>query len=184
MELMTNSSPNESRLYQVFNHLERYIEQRYRIPVIITDVPHPFTGDLDGANIHVDYDEDVENALFILAHLFGHTVQWCLSESARQIGQMAITNPTEEVLQQLHDYELEACRYSLQLFHDAGVRDLDQWLSDFAACDFRYLEHFYRTGEKREFRSFWQDGQPLLEPLTIPPFQPQQWKSRWSGVVV
>lgn len=176
--------PSPERLYQVFNQVETYIEKRYGIPVIITDVPHPFTGDLDGANIHVDFDEDVESAVFIVAHLFGHTVQWCLSEEARRIGQQAISNPTDEVLKQLRAYEIEACRYSIQLFHDAGIDDLDQWLSDFAACDFAYLDHFYRTGEKREFRSFWCDHQPLLEPLAIPPFQPQLWKSRWTGVVV
>lgn len=177
-------APTTERLFAVFNRIERYIEERYGIPVIITDVPSPFTGDLDGAQIHVDYDEDVESALFIIAHLFGHTVQWCLSEEARLIGQQAVSNPTDAVLQRLREYEVEACRYSLQLFHDAGVDDLDQWLSDFAACDFAYLDHFYRTGEKREFRSFWRDGQPPLQPLPIPPFQPQHWKSRWSGVVV
>ena len=84
----------------------------------------------------------------------------------------------------IEDYERQACRFSLRLFHDLGVRDLDQWLADFAACDTAYLVHFYRTGEKRAFRSFWRDGCELLEPLEIPPFQPLRWRSRWEGVVV
>ena len=54
---------DEQRFLKVFNQLERRIETVYGIPVRITDVPHPFTGDLDGAEIHVDYDEDPETAV-------------------------------------------------------------------------------------------------------------------------
>jgi hypothetical protein len=176
--------PGDDRLREVFNTLEPYIERRYGVPVIINDVPDPFSGDLDGSEIHVDYDVDVENAVFIIAHLFGHTVQWNLSEYNRRIGSEVQQNPSEEKLAELEAYEREACRYSLQLFHDAGVHDLDQWVSDFAACDFAYLRHFYKTGEKRPFRSFWKDGQPLLEPLAIPEFYPKRWIARWQGIVV
>lgn len=178
------SHPGEDRLRAVYNALEPYIERRYGIPVVIKDVPAPFTGDLDGAEIHVDYAEDVENAVFIIAHLFGHTVQWNLSAEAREIGSRVYDQPTAEQLRDLEGYERQACRYSLQLFHDAGIRDLDQWLSDFAACDFAYLEHVYTTGDKPPFRSFWKDHQPLLEPLAIPDFTPRRWVSRWAGIVV
>ena len=61
---------------------------------------------------------------------------------------------------------------------------MDQWVADFAVCDFAYLRHFYKTGEKRSFRSFWKDGQPLLEPLPIPEFCPMRWLSRYQGIVV
>jgi len=44
--------------------------------------------------------------------------------------------------------------------------------------------HFYKTGEKRAFRSFWQDGTELMTPLAIPPFRPTQWLSRHQGTVV
>jgi len=176
--------PSDERLREVFNTLEPYIEERYGVPVIIKDVPDPFTGDLDGSEIHVDYDNDVEAAVFIIAHLFGHTVQWNLSEYARRIGYEVQQNPSEEKLAELEAYEREACRYSLQLFHDAGVRDLDQWIADFAACDFAYLRHFYKTGEKRAFRTFWKEGQLLLEPQAIPEFCPTRWFARWQGIVV
>ena len=66
----------EDRFPEVFNIVEKYLEERYELPVVITDVPHPFTGDLDGAEIRVDYDLSAEESVFILAHLFGHTVQW------------------------------------------------------------------------------------------------------------
>ena len=56
-----------------------------------------------------------------------------------------------DALDRVRRYETDACRLSMQLFHDAGVFDLDQWLTDFAACDYAYLEHFYRTGERAVF---------------------------------
>ncbi len=174
----------EEKFKQTFDTIEAFIERHYDIRIVITDVPSPFTGDLDGAEIQVDFENDAESALFVIAHLFGHTVQWNLDPGAREIGSMLVNNPSPDLLGRLHAYELEACRYSVQLFHEAGVHDLDQWLADFAACDFAYLEHFYQTGEKREFRSFWRERQPLLEPLPIPPFRPTRWRSRWDGVVL
>ncbi|MCA9682857.1 MAG: hypothetical protein KC457_11715, partial [Myxococcales bacterium] len=117
------SRPSDERLRQVFNVLERHVETRYGIPVLIKDVPDPFAGDLDGAEIHIDYDEDIESAVFIIAHLFGHTVQWNSCERARELGYQFLQNPGEELLAELVDYERDACRYSIQLFHEAGVHD-------------------------------------------------------------
>lgn len=176
--------PDQERLRAVFNRLERTIEDRWGIPVIIHDVPNPFTGDLDGEQIMVDYDLDIEDAVFILIHLFGHTVQWNVSAESRSVAFLRPATWTDDQLRAALHYEQEAARYSLQLVHDAGIQDLDQWISDFAACDAAYLMHFYKTGEKRAFRSFWQDGTPLVTPLAIPDFQPTQWLSRYAGTVV
>jgi len=177
-------APSEARFREVFNVLERHIEQRYSIPVLIKDVPNAFTGDLAGAEIHVDYAEDIESALFIIAHLFGHTVQWNSSEAARELGYRLFPNPSEELLVRLQAYEVEACQYSMQLFHEAGVNDLDQWLSDYSACDFAYLVDFYRSNQKKDFRSFWRDGAQLLPAKQIPDFHPTKWVSRRAGIVV
>ena len=177
-------TPEPDRLRVVFNRLERLIEDRWGIPVRIQDVPNPFTGDLDGEQIMVDYDLEIEDAVFILIHLFGHTVQWNVSADRREVAFLAPATWTDDQLQAAVDYEQEACRYSLQLLHDAGVHDLDQWISDFAACDIKYLMHFYKTGEKLPFRSFWQDNAPLVSALAIPEFHPTQWLSRYQGTVV
>ena len=173
----------DDRYREIFNRVEAYVERRYGLPVVITDVPDPFTGDLDGTTILVDHDLDAEEALFILVHLFGHTVQWNVSPDDRALGLLEVREPSEELLAMLEGYERDAARYSLQLFHEAGVHDLDQWLADFAACDVAYLLHFYRTGEKRPFRSFWKDGTPPLSPLPIPHFRPERWVTR-SGTVI
>lgn len=176
--------PTDERLHEVFNLVEPLIERRWGIPVTVTDVPNPFTGDLDGERILVEHDLDVEDAVFILVHLFGHTVQWNVSERAREIGMARPANWTEAQLAELTAYEQQACQYSLQLLHDAGIRDLDQWIANFAACDCAYLMHLYRTGEKCEFRSFWKDNQPLVAPIPIPEFHPTRWISRYEGTVV
>jgi hypothetical protein len=176
--------PSDERLRAVFDTVEPYIERRYGVPVSISAVPNPFTGDLDGAAIKVDHDQEIESAVFIIAHLFGHTVQWNTSPKAREIGYRLYVNATEEELAALVEYELVACRYSIQLFHEAGILDLDQWLSDFSTCDLAYLLHFYRTGDKRPMMSFWENDTPRLEPLAIPEFTPQKWVARWEGIVV
>lgn len=171
------------RFTAAFSTVERMIEGRWGIPVVIGDVQNPFTGDLDGAEIRVDFDLDAEDALFIVVHLFGHTVQWNTAPEARAIA--IHPGPWDaEHLALLRDYETTACRYSLQLFHDAGIHDLDQWLSDFSACDYAYLEHFYQTGEKVPFRTLWKHGTALLAPLAVPSFTPAKWWNRWEGVVV
>ena len=177
-------SPTDQRFREVYNTVADYVERRYGVPVVISDVTNPFTGDLDGAEIHVDYENAIEDAVFILVHLFGHTVQWNLSEYNRKIGYEVQQNPSQEKLDELERYEKEACRYSLQLFHDAGVHDLDQWMADYAGCDFAFLRSFYATGKKKPFRTFWKDGQPPLDALTIPEFQPTKWMSRWQGIAV
>ncbi len=178
------NAPDPGYLRTVFDKVERMIEDRWSIPVHIQDVPNPFTGDLDGEQIMVDYDLEIHEAVFILIHLFGHTVQWNVSEQNRAIAFARPAVWTEELLTQVTAYEQEACRYSIQLLHEAGFRDLDQWLSDFAACDTAYLMHFYKTGEKRPFRQFWTDDAPVLGPLAIPAFQPARWISRYEGTVV
>lgn len=179
-----SAAPTPERLRQVFDLLKRHIEKRWGIPVVLADVPAPFTGDLDGAEIKVDWENDPEEALFILVHLFGHTVQWNVSPAARELGAAVEQNPTPEKIDQLERYEEEACRYSLQLLHEAGVFDLDGWLADFSRCDFAYLRYFYETGQKADPRSFWQAGTPPLAPLAIPHFEPTRWKARWQGIVI
>jgi hypothetical protein len=167
---------------EAYDLVERRIETRYGIPVSISDVKDPNTGDFDGMRILVDYNQELETAFFVLVHLFGHTVQWNTSAHYRELGADLKLNHSEERLQELYQYERDATRYSLSLMHDVGIKSLDQWLSDYWAADWVYLEHFYRTrGERLEFSSLLKRGQgELLTPLSIPEFTPQQWISRWS----
>lgn len=176
--------PTPERAAATMARMSAYIRDRFSVNVGIVEAQGPFLGDLDGAEIRLGRGQDAEAALFTLGHLFGHTVQWNLSERARTIGAREAGSYSQAELLEIEDYELEASRYGLRLLHEIGVHDLDQWLSDFAACDLAYLEHFYSTGERRLPAEFWKDGQPLLVPLAIPSFAPRRFKFRWEGVVI
>ncbi len=177
-------TPTPDRLHAVFPLLRDHVETRYHIPVVIMDVPDPFAGDLDGAEIHLDYLSADDLQIFTLAHLFGHTIQWSLSSRFWTLGSQAPGTYSEAELVEVDAYERDASRYGIALLHEVGVLDLDGWLSDFSACDRAYLEHFYRTGEKRPPETFWQEGTPVLLPLPIPEFTPHRAKFRWDGVVI
>ncbi len=173
--------PRNDPFKRAFDAVEKRIEERFGIPVSISDVLEPNTGDFDGMRILVDHDQDLDTAFFVLVHLFGHTVQWNLSEEYRTLGADLSIGKGDEELRRFYDYEKNATRYSLQLMHDAGVKDLDRWVSDWWHADWKYLAHFYKTGEKLEFKSLLEPGKgELLTPLPIPPFTPQKWISRWS----
>ena len=148
-----------------------------------SELPEPFRGDLDGLNLYLKPGLEPEETLFLLVHLFGHTVQWNVSARARELGAVAPPVPPG-LLPELEAYEQEACRYGLGLLHLEGVFELDQWLTDLAACDFLYLRHFYVTGQRRPVESFWRSGLPCLTPLMIPPFRPVRWKARSVGIVL
>jgi hypothetical protein len=174
--------PQDLLFKEAYDKIERLIEDRYGLPVVITDVADPNTGDFDGATIKLDYENDLELALFVLAHLFGHTVQWATSDRYRWLGTTYANTapPTSELRDEVRQYEEEASRLSLQLFHEAGVRNLDQWLCDWAQSDWDYLSNFYDTGETGDFRNFFRPNRPLLKPLAIPEFTPKRWVSRFS----
>lgn len=174
-------SARELEFKRAYDAVERHIEDRYGLPVAIGDVLDPNTGDFDGVEIKLDHAIDLDVALFVLAHLFGHTVQWATSPELRELGlKYGVASPPPEQMEAVRRYETDATRYAIQLFAEAGVTGFDGWLSDWAAADWAYLEHFYRTGEKRDFRDFLREGGPVLAPLAIPKFQPQRWVSRYS----
>lgn len=163
-----------------YNRVVGRIKGRYRVDVCVADVLDPNTGDLDGSRILIDHDQDLETALFVLLHLFGHTVQWNTSEEYRRIG-LATTAASEGELASIYAYEREATCYSLSLLHEAGVTDLDQWISDWWRADWEYLRHFYETGERLDVRALLKRGAgDILTPLPIPGFVPQRWTSRFS----
>jgi hypothetical protein len=164
--------------------VERHIERNYGVRVVTRDVPAPLTGDLNGAEIHIDYAVTAEQRLFLLAHLFGHTVQWNVRPGAFELGQPQAPPVSEDRLPALMEYEREAAGYALGLLHEAGITDADQWLADYSACDARYLRHYYVTAEKREFFSFWREGTSRLHALPVPPFVPTGRSFRSDGIVI
>lgn len=160
-----------------------HVTARYGVAIEVAALPAPFKGDLDGSRIVVGERSDDEERLFLVAHLFGHTVQWNVSAAWRRLGMRMPVEPDADMLATLETYELEACRYSQQALHEAGVVAFDQWLADYSACDRAFIRHVAVTGERVGFRSFWRGGQPLLEPLAIPAFTPRRWRRRRQAIV-
>jgi hypothetical protein len=160
------------------------IEERYQVRVVTRHIPAPLIGDLNGSEIHIDFAVTSEQRLFLLAHLFGHTVQWNADPESFALGQTHRPPVEEALLPPLLAYEREAASYGLELLHESGIFHADQWLSDFSACDLAYLAHFYRTGEKRSPETFWLADVPLLEARAIPAFMPRTMVFRSDGIVI
>jgi|SRR5579863_4234015 len=164
--------------------VQQRLEQVYGIHVVTRDIPDPLTGDLDGLDIHIDYAVTPELRLFLLGHLFGHTVQWNVDPAAFDLGRRYQPPVEEALIPTVIAYEGEAASYGLTLLHDAGITDADQWFSNYSECDRAYLLHFYRNGEKRDFHTFWRDDAPLVQPKAIPHFTPTKRAFRLDGIVI
>jgi hypothetical protein len=171
---------NDFDFRAVFNRVVPVVERSYGVEVRVSDVVDPNTGDFDGQRILVDYDQDLELALFVLVHLFGHTVQWNVSEKWRRLGLDVAVGKTEEEMAAIHESEQGATRLGIALLHEAGVRDMDGWASDWWRADYQYLLHYYATGEKLDVRALLKRGGEPLAPLPIPRFTPQRFASRFS----
>src|SRR5438045_1144356 len=156
-------------LKEAFRRCRDAVEKR-AIRVYVGDVTDPNTGTFDGTEIGIDYANDLEMSLFVLAHLFGHTAQWNTVPAYRTIDQRARPGAPAEVIEEARRYEHNASRLGLALLHAAGVRDRDQWLSDWCASDWKYLSTFYATGELPDWSTCRSSGHPLLAPLPIPDF--------------
>jgi hypothetical protein len=166
-------------LKEAFRRVRDEVERR-GVRVYIGDVPDPNTGTFDGAEIGVDYANDLEMSLFVLSHLFGHTAQWNTVEAYRTIDTRVRPGAPAEVVEEARVYEHNASRIGLSLLHAAGVHDRDQWLSDWCASDWRYLSSFYATGKLPEWASCRSVGHPLLSPLPIPSFVPRRFYPRYA----
>lgn len=158
-----------------YERLKNLIAAKYKMETIKCDVLDPNTGDLDGSRILVDYLLNDELSLFILMHLFGHSVQWNTSAEWRELGHAA--KPGD--LKKVREYEINATRYGIQALHEAGVEDLDQWASDCWLADWKFLEEFYRSGQRVIYAPI-EGSSECLKPLPVPEFTPGKYEARWS----
>lgn len=180
MTIAKSSIPFQEFALRVQGHLE----EKYGLRVVTRDIPDPLTGDLDGAEIDIDYAVTPEQRLFLLGHLFGHTVQWNTDPSNFELGRQYKPPVDEKLFPAILAYEREAACYALSMLHDIGISEIDRWFSNYTACDQAYLLHFYRTGEKRDFHEFWREDAPLIPAKPIPAFVAQKRVFRMDGIVI
>ena len=119
-------------------------------------------------------------SLFVLVHLFGHTVQWNTVPAYRTIDTRVKPGAPPEVIEEARVYEENASRYGLALLHEADIRDRDQWISDWRASDWKYLSTYYATGQLPPWPECRSTGHPLLHPLPIPAFTPHRFHTRYA----
>src|SRR4051794_21232956 len=152
----------------------------YGVRVYVGDVRDPNTGTFDGAEIGIDWANDLELSLFVLAHLFGHTVQWNTVPAYRTIDTRAKPGAPPEVIDEARVYEQNASRLGLQLLHEAGIADRDQWIADWWASDGKYRSTYYAPGKRPEWSSCRSKGHEPLQPMPIPSFTPRRIYSRYA----
>lgn len=141
---------------------------RYGFAIELADLQDPRTGTFDGLAIRLDALQSLEMQSFILLHLFGHSVQWIAPALTPILEGIQRNDNLESFLVALRAYEQQAARLGLALLHEMGIADMDQWLSDFAETDWRYVERYYREGAIPPWDECVVSGCQRLEPLAIP----------------
>lgn len=144
------------------------------------DLEPPRTGIFDGLRIVIDPDVGFEMQCFVLLHLFGHSVQWVAPSLAEQLHALQHTPDRPQFMRVLHDYEFQAAQFGLQLLHEVGVTDLDQWYSDFVETDWRYVQRYYETDQIPPWQDCVVSGCRLIEPAEIPPLVHRQVEVRFA----
>jgi len=146
-----------------------------------------YKGDLDGKRIFIGNHLDVEEKLFNLLHLTGHSIQWNTSELLRNLGSHLFLHPSDKLLHKLQTYEWQANCYALSILHKAGIKNLDQWLTDKYVIDMLYLTHFYKTGKKLKRITKIAKAYPFkraLKTKSIPSFKPVACSRTRNGLVI
>ncbi|MEO6549283.1 MAG: hypothetical protein ABIN94_14875 [Ferruginibacter sp.] len=146
-----------------------------------------FKGDLDGKRIFIGNHLGVEEKLFNLLHLAGHSIQWNIDELLRGLGSELYLHPNDKLLKKLQTYEWQANCYALSILHKAGILDLDDWLTKKYILDMLYLTHFYKTGKKLKRVTELAKAYPFkkeLKPIPLPSFQPAAGDKTRNGIVI
>lgn len=146
-----------------------------------------FKGDLDGKRIFIGDHLGVEEKLFNLLHLAGHSIQWNIDKLLRDLGSELYLHPNDKLLKKLQTYEWQANCYALTILHKAGEFELDKWLSKKYILDMLYLTHFYKTGKKLKRITKLAKAYPFKRDLVItaiPKFTPASGHRTRNGLVI
>lgn len=153
---------------------------KYGFTIEYRDLEPPRTGIFDGFRIVIDPDVGFEMQCFLLLHLFGHSVQWVAPSLAHKLDALQHTPDRAAFMQVLRAYEFEAARFGLQLLHERGIADHDQWYSDFVHTDWRYVERYYETDRLPPWEECIVTGSPRIEPAPIPPLRHREVEVRFA----
>ena len=107
-------------------------------------------------------------------------MQWVAPSLHTTIEAIEDSPNLEKFLEDLRHYEVEAAQFGLQLLHEVGVTDCEQWFADFAATDWRYVDRYYREGAIPPLEECEASCAPLVEPKAIPPLQHRRVEVRFA----
>lgn len=153
---------------------------KYGFEIRYHDLEPPRTGTFNGRVISLDPDVGFEMQCFILLHLFGHSVQWVAPSLEGSLDDLQNTTDRDHFLKELRRYEFEAAQFGIQLMHESGIDDLDQWYSDFVETDWQYVRRYYVEGEIPLWADCRTTGMPLIEPARIPALQHREVAVRFA----
>lgn len=165
---------------QLYAKVEKAVATHGFIVHTRCDVKDPNTGEFDGLNIWIEENQSMEQALYVLLHLFGHSVQWNVDDELRELGLDVSLVKTPEELTRIYTYERQASEMGLTLLHSIEHSHLQQWISNWFNADWFWLKHLYETGESVDYLQYWIDDAELLSPTQVPIFSPQLFTARNS----
>lgn len=186
-------SNTETDFQTYFNSIRSLIEKKYCLTVTTQPLIDDRTGEFNGRFINIDSSQDVEEQLFLLLHLFGHSIQWAVSDYWRELGLKQpgfdeFDDYRFELLKridEIYEYEEEASSYGMALLHEAKIYCLDQWLSDWFHADWKFLHRVYKNGFKKEYLQdfkgqYFEYFTEIINPKSIPIFELAEWDYRFA----
>src|SRR5215471_1029254 len=119
--------------YRKFTHeyFERVLSlattriQHYGFTIVYSDkLPKTSAAEFDGLTFLLQKEMSPDSALFNLLHIFGHSLQWCVSPETFVLARKKIVPgdplPESELLA-IKSYERQASEYGIQLLHEANI---------------------------------------------------------------
>jgi hypothetical protein len=144
------------------------------------DLEPPRTGIFDGLRIVIDPDVGFEMQCFLLLHLFGHSVQWVAPSLEPKLDELRHTQDRARFMHVLREYEFDAAGFGMQLMHERGVTQLDQWYSDFVHTDWRYVERYYQENRIPPWSECVVSGCPRVQARPLPSLTLRQVEVRFA----
>lgn len=165
--------------------LSRYIETKYSIKIEekVTVDNDKYLGGYDGKCIYVKECISEEYKLFLIAHLFGHTVQLGSTDKYNNIeSELPISSKKNKELISLKEYEEEAASYAIFLLNNSLDVDMQQWFSDWSAADWEYFIKIKDLDQKKENNNKLKlvYGKPLIESKAIPDFKVEKFETKYA----
>lgn len=148
----------------------------------LSDQEQKKTGTFDGLEIVLHQGNDPQLQIFILLHLFGHSVQWVAPSLEDTLRGIQNKENMSKFMYFLRRYEFEAARFGLQLLHEAGITEADEWFAEMVDIDWQYVKTYYETGVVPNLDDI--AAMPIdasrIEPLAIPELRHRRVKVRYA----